>query len=576
MLEKAKSWFYDLDSTGEEPAFNINGRPKNKSIIGTLFTLFIYSSLTFVLFYYLQNLLSNTNPSVEKISSTETNFPSKLIDENGLFFFVSIYNLKEGSILTTEQMQDVVTIEVIPNVLEHDSEEEDDENKNNRILTEENYLTAPKMVPCISHHQNQTFYSIMKNFREELFEKSLCLSTEDPKTQRLHVKGKIGDPYYKGILIYFFPCLSEKSTKCFSPENFNDLLIIVGHTKVSIDMTKEKKPFFRSPVLKDDQYLNKLTTTNYYHEINTIDVTNDYGTFYDQVLVGRRHELSNPISGTKDRKVKLETCTSEQIKNKINRMEENCEPYLTIEINSGQKVENYIRKYGNLIDILAEFGGIKEFIVFFFTFLYIYFNETGLKITVIRSVFDQKSRYANNNRVLYSNLRISNFVSKICFCKYGKKSRQIKKSIIDSMNIVAKENSDAIGIIKQSFEFKVISEIIFEDYHRVLIPFVEVVKKLKEKDKNFNIKEYLELSLIESAKYEELEKSENPKEKKIKKMSLEKAIQKLLKTGSQNEIGKLIDQKLIDFLETKKSVLVKSKIFQKSKAEFEKDEWIGV
>ena len=253
----------------------------------------------------------------------------------------------------------------------------------------------------------------------------------------------------------------------------------------------------------------------------------DRGVFFEKHLRKRYSSIDKVMMNSKHRTEGSTECPV------FNLM--TCREYFNFEFMSSSRKQKVVRTYKSLTKTVSEIGGINSILLLSF----IYFNLAYIHFKKRRIFTERIFDFSNTTAQLGVNQPKA---SSITSAKV--KSAHANK-LYDQANTLIREGLDIVNIVKEINNIKVVSHLLFKNYHRKLLPLVAINLKKKPEELSPLLKQMGEPMNIQDAISQLRENSARAATVPLEKQSLEDRIDticwQLLFHGESNTLDKCGD-----------------------------------
>lgn len=342
-----------------------------------------------------------------------------------------------------------------------------------------------------------------------------CAEVENPEL--FFVEGDIVAPPQTVFIINIFPCSLEDPTKCATPQELFQFNMYLSLPKFSFDREDLDDPVKMTPSVG-------LTTPINYGLMKKREIWLKKNAVYDDRVDFAKDSLNSEyfeIDGIERTSIpRMGTpvhCTKEQI------MMSQCQPYVVLQFGSSGKFVKIKRSYKKLLNVLGEIGGAAK----------VFFIGSSVAFYILGRFFIKKKKA---QEILGMEVKEAKTIMETGI--FDESKDECFWKIFKEFQV---ENHNGYEIIKNLNKYKVLDEILFEEYHRKLVPLLLLNKtkeKMKKKERNI-IEEKKELTIEEAVKLLSSEESDDPLKQKLKIFFLENLPHLLTNKINKNEEVKI-------------------------------------
>ena len=325
------------------------------------------------------------------------------------------------------------------------------------------FIKTMNVVPCSL--LNPEAYQYYKGYEDSKYFKTyanltgLCVDL-DPK--EAYVEGGGTDTSVDILTYSFFPC--SLPAGCVSKEQLREVSMIFAMPTVSTNYSNYEEPVRSVSNADNFYYINDKLIQKYQHKFMTNEIFDDRGVLFEKHLRRKYSSVDRVMMNSKHR---TEGSTECPVFNLLT-----CKEYFNFEFMSSSRKQKVVRTYKSLTKTMSEIGGINSILLLCFIYLnlvYIHFRKRRI---FTERIFD------------FSNTTAQLAVGKPAAASSGsgkEKSAQAKK-LYDQADTLIREGLDVVNIIKEINNIKVVSHLLFKNYHRKLLPLVAISLKKKPDD----------------------------------------------------------------------------------------------
>lgn len=498
MFKKISYMLKSLDIYGGKFEMNLGKkRGSFKTIFGSLLTLMFVTLVILSIYIFVSKYIDTSNPQITVSSEVAADYPQMdLYSERilvGFIFFNGTGFVNADNVARYATFTGVVSRMTINGSAQ------------NPVIEKSPIIYEPcKNANKESGILDSAFTAT--NSSHLFLEVTLCPNHDSLK--KWVIEGNIATPPFSMVNLMVYPCSLPDKNQCASLKELAVSSIYSPQMSKSVDYADKMDPVKSSINTNTELLINPLIMSKQllYYQRNRIVDDN-----YDFRQPELTHEFVNldeiiSSSGIRDGGI---YCSPEKLASG------ECQPYLHLQLKSGNKITTVHRKYEKIFATISELGGFGDLIYIIFAFFYMFYNHYYYK------------RWMRNQLMFTEEKKLKKYVKNLD-----------KKELENSMEDLVEENTNGLVLMERMGKLKVLFEFIFEESHHKLLP----------------------LLLVEMSK----EEAERKKEQEIiddkiglrrqdtifnNKISLKKAYENLKKFEPNNEIQERINEMFLKKLE---------------------------
>lgn len=448
MCRKLVDFLKRADMFGEEFEFNYKKEDRYRTNIGGILTLGGYAVIVFIAWRMITNYLDVANPQINSGVQFDRESIKMDLYKNNIYPIFSL-TAPEGAPKVDDIWKYATFIGSISRVT-YESLDKLDELKFETLARMEfrpcKDVNDPIKDIVISEEPMKTY----------IVEYSYCpfFPTEEDRANYF-IEGNAIRPPFILLNIQIFPCFGRNGdySECKPLEEIMDTQVDFLMPEFNFISEDKENPVKITPSLKLSDKLLPFVDKIKEVIMRQVEIYDDDQDISKESLKESYLEIDSTRGSFIQRGV-LGTAP-------ILCVEEDCEPYMEIEISSSQKKIIIKREYTKMLGSLSEFGGVEEIIlVVIFT---IYFITASYKFSrsMRKSIMGQN--YEKDHK------------------EFFEKDQKLLRKAQDA---VVKQHSDGVSLFKGLKMMEILGGIYLKKHDKVLIPLVMLGIKQREIEKN--------------------------------------------------------------------------------------------
>ena len=444
---KIKQGLKAIDAFGCEFELQLAGKPKYKTVCGTFLTLGCVFLVVLSIFIFVSAYRNTEEPQVTVSLESTTVYPEMDIFTEGLAFGFTLYN--GASFIPPEQFPKYLTILGFKTIINYD---------------ESSQTPQIQTIPIYFRKWNQLTIE-----DKSLVERTLTLPSADEYKEIMvfpdadktiwKVRGSFAQPPFETIKLFLFPCTLPNSADCATPQELSGVTIGMPFVSKSLHFQSKKDPI-RTNLDTDTDMLVSVASRSYqiiFMKQNV--VVDDDRDFYDPEPNYRFLDIEKVLS-TSGIRAPVSICTPVQL------LQNQCSPYIEIELKAGGKISTVHRKYEKLFATVSEIGGFGDLIFIVFGFVYMFYNQFFYNRWIRQQMIPEELRKNSD------------------FSYLSEKDQ--KELTARAIETIMQEETDAVQMVKRFQKISILFEAIFEPHHLKLLPEVLLQTAKKEQTDGFD------------------------------------------------------------------------------------------
>lgn len=293
-----------------------------------------------------------------------------------------------------------------------------------------------------------------------LNENALCLPLTPEEFEQYPVYGNSKNcSDFATFSVIFFPCFAPQ-LRCLRTPPINNILVNSIMPVKSFDPMNRRNPVQIYFEYSDIDSLDYQLEKEWDLDLNSFEVFDERYDYLDEKLRIRYTELVTDTKDVRTRYMSPPADDSELVCQEGKETE--CRPYFVIRLRSNGRLTTIIRVYPKALEILGEFGGMISLLMSILGIFYflIHYNKSNYKTK--KAIFGREwlreKRRARKNR--------------FGLTKNRKEHKAIKQEDEEVEAEVLEEASDGLLLQRRMLETGLLTELLFKDYHRSLIPII--------------------------------------------------------------------------------------------------------
>lgn len=493
------------DNFGEE--FELNqGRTKRKQTIpGGVFSILFIIFVTLGSMTFFFNFLSTEDPDVSTNITNVPIYPRFNLSKSNIYPMFAM--IKDSSSISQKEIIKHATI--IGTISQVSYPQIIPDGSSVPLITK--IIDEFKFVPCSEVKSQLKTRLYAGNAPVEAYGEFYSLCPQIENENLFYVEGSYTQVPFTSFTIGIYPCSLKNKEECKGKGDVGRAMYNIISLTPSFDKGNYTQPVSFSPVSLFKLFLNYKVGKKLEIQLKKNEIFDERLDYQGETL---RDEFTEIDSVNRDSFVRDEEeiyCTEEEIAKK------SCLPYISIEFVSGGKTTTIKRNYKKPSELMGDIGGISEIFMLIFSFSFVLYG------CVMNRKKDKEDTGIEEARVDVADALKDDF------------KQEEYEQLLEEFDAI---NHDGFEIIKSLNKYKILEDVVFEDYHKILAPIISLKILKSEFGKNKKKKEK-KLSKAEKAKnlHEAILELKNddtvdPVKKKINEFFLENLPERLLNTGN--------------------------------------------
>lgn len=451
MLKSIKKFLSKFDIYGGKFEMNLGKDNSYKTVFGSFLSLLFITLVTLSVYIFVSKYTDTTKPQITVSSEISSQYPQMNLYDEWLVVGFVFFNGK--GFVKAEDVHRYATFMGIVSIMTMDESAQTP--KIEKIPVE--------YIPCkeASRESGMVEKAFSSTNSSHLFlEVTLCPSHDS--LERWILEGNIASPPFTTVNLMAYPCSLPDQTQCASLQELAVSSVYVAQLSKSVDYADKNNPVRSDVDTNTELLINPMILSKqliYYKRNQILDDDKDFS----EPVKG--HEFINvdniiSSSGIRDGGI---YCSPEKLKTGL------CQPYIYLQLKSGNKISTVHRRYEKLFVTISELGGFGDLIYIIFSFLYLFYNHYFYKRWM------KKQMMACEQKKLEKYMR--NFD---------------RKELDKKLERLMEENTNALVMIERMSKLKVLFELFFKPCHHKLLPLLMIEmdqsKEEAENDlKSFNL-----------------------------------------------------------------------------------------
>ncbi len=329
----------------------------------------------------------------------------------------------------------------------------------------ETFIKTMNVVPCSNlpadAYQYYKGYEDSKYFQTYANLTGLCVELDPSEA---FIEGGGADTSVDMLVYSIYPCILPIG--CVSKEQLRFLSVIFAMPTFSTNYSNYLEPV--SSILNSDNlyYLNEMMSQKYQQKFMKTEIFDDRGVFFEKRLRTAFSSVDKVLMNSRYRADGSTRCLDLNFYT--------CAEYLNFEFVSSSRKLTVVRSYKSITKTISEIGGINSILMLSFLTLnlvYVFFRKSRIFAERIFGLSKISSQLKTT-----PSLRLDSAIT-----KRDNLTSQVKKLREQAYSAV-KEGLDVVSLAKEINMIKVISQLLFKDYHHQLMPLVTLSLKRRGQD----------------------------------------------------------------------------------------------
>ena len=350
------------------------------------------------------------------------------------------------------------------------------------------YTESMPVVPCSVAMQNSTiaaayqqYYATSTYFRKYGDSLGMCVMFNPDES---YVAGSGSSTGGDALFLQFYPC--TLATGCAPANLITSLGILLNMPTPSVDISNYEDPVSYALSANFIYHVDLSASQHYKHVMQVNEIWDQSQIFYSNSLRRNFTSAVAPVLNNYNRNNSQVNCTLADIKNRL------CTSYLEFEWYSGPTVAKTYRSYKTFTQTISQIGGVNSGLLLVFLYINLIYNYYAKKHLLVDRVF----KFFKSIKPVESHTK-DNQVQAVAPSKSGgveailkSPLEELDKKGLEEMkeeayNVIVK-NLDVITIVRELNNLKVLTHLLFKDYHQKLMPLISLniqckIDRLKEK-----------------------------------------------------------------------------------------------
>ena len=439
-----------LDFLSPHVNFTVAGDSGIKTMFGMVMTVLYAVSITIFGYLILLTFFSTLDPSIsQEYSEGEKYARVDLAKES----FVPVMYLYEGPypVAASEYLKYITPVFIkyrFKQVKAADGSS-----------TTEIFVKTMSVVPCaILSEEARKYYTQYNDstfFKAYAIPNGLCVEI-DP--EEYFVAGGGTEPSVDIMNYAIYPC--SLPSGCVSKERLREVSMIFATPSFSSNYSNSHNPIKSFLNADNFYYINDKMLQKYQYKFMSNEVYDDRGMMFEKSLRTSYSSIDKTITNARFRVEGDTECPGFNMNT--------CKEYFNFEFMSSSRKLKVFRTYKGITKTMSEMGGINSICLLVFLYLnilHLYFKKKGILSEKIFSISHSAAKLTDSVLVVDT----ENKDYKIKKCKSIETRLKNMKSNAEEM---VREGLDVVGIVREMSTVKVISNLLFKDYHHTLTPLV--------------------------------------------------------------------------------------------------------
>lgn len=494
-----------LDILGANYELKYKEHTRFQTRLGGVFTIIAAIAIGISTFAFLRNFFDTTKPNVSVSTKIDNIIPKRNLYDQVFPLGVGMF-VNPSTIVQVKDFPKYITPLIF--VFELNIEKVD-----SGIMTFD-VVDMISMTACNTIEDKTLVRDFLEAKNEDtrkwISEFFLCADVKNGTNY--YVIGNTLQPPYRIVQLGIYPCSLEDTTQCMPEAVLTWSNVGFGMVQNSFLPEDKENPLRRVPLTTDfrigveqqmrwDMTLKETQIIDDIYDFSEREVTHSF--------IDSDYESTYGIK----RAIPATHCTMQEI------LGLTCAAYMTLTLSSSGKTVSIVRTYPKILGTMGEIGGTTEIIFFLVGILYCWYNEHYQHKL-------KRKRVLNHGFDEYKQV-------------YGIEDKEEEKELDKLADEIVEKRDDIIRLYNNQTNWEVFQQVIFDDYHHVLLPLVllETEKRKKAKKKLSRTSSAITSFVRAPTQYQ----SNN-------KQKMEIAYQKLRKSTPENEIKKALKEYFIESL----------------------------
>ena len=299
----------------------------------------------------------------------------------------------------------------------------------------------------------------------------LCPNLTDADIPKFVIGGNPGfADGFSVVLLHVYPCIVSSNRECIAESELEGLVNPMRIPRYTFEPENAANPIKELDLF--DQIPLSLRRTSFFNYTLQRELIEDES-MYSFRPVNVKAELLEVEHKYFDAKQRVPSAQPCSVSPNTGIFGVSCEPLLSITFQIGGTVIHRKRNFGKILNTFGEVGGIFEVIMLVFALIFMCFKcyVKGEKQIIKEGVYEK----GELEGLLDFNRRYET----------GFEDMKLSQEIV---NEIIEESQDGFRMFKEAQKIRLLDEVIFEDYHKALLPLVifrlKAQKRQKKPEKN--------------------------------------------------------------------------------------------
>ena len=487
-------WVKKADILAPPVELNMAGTPGLKSMVGVALTLGYIGTIIGLGYFIVARYFDTTSPSINSQSSVSDTSPRVDLIANGYFPVAYVF-------LQGVQNVPIDTVPSFVTMMVFKYSWTDTINADGTATINLTYSTMP-VLPCKTimadpqYAKHYKSYQSSPSFQKFAMGFGSCVQVNESLAS---VQGSGSEPHIEIFAFQILPCSLNDSSLCAPLAYVKALSVAVTFPTTSLNLSNYEKPYSRFLEADNPYSINEQLLQKYQAKFYRTEIWDDPGIYFPQTLRTNYSDIDKLIISTKSRNGSSVYCTTAEI------MSNTCFEYISYEFMSSGRTMTIVRSYYGLIAMFSDVGGINSlvFLLFLWTnFAYISLIHQHWMVSSVFSFFGEGIFKIKEERKVCGCIRKKNTASSnqpnepLATSNSARTPRvptgvkeddcldpQVIKQLQDEAFRVIEKSLDIVNIVREVNNLKVLTHLMFKDYHLKLLPLISLSLQFKIKEK---------------------------------------------------------------------------------------------
>lgn len=464
-ISKGVKRFSQLDYLAPNVTLNVGGSSGFKTAVGAILTIGAFSTFAFISYIMLFTYFRTDNPEVTQELKSEDLYPKIDLLKHRLLPIIYPY-LDDIIPVQNDVISKYATFVMSKTrYLTVTNDDGSQEAKVERFIMDfkscGDLLASGKNRIYTPGPEAGYIFELTKDY-------GLCAEYHETET---YIQGRITDDVYEEVSVEVYPCSLDDSSKCVDSEELSRVSFIYAVGSVNTDLANKQNPL--KPRMDGDDYfyININSGIQYQSRMMQTSIWDNEGYFFGTSKRDSYFSVEKVVTSMATRDGSELYCTKAMIHDR------SCNWFYFFLYISGGKEARITRSYKEFITTMGDIGGVREFVYFLVFTFYKFYNDRHRKHMMVAQVYNLQREAESSlcckskptpDQQTYLDGKSFEAESQI------KLQEKAPQTVIDGAFELIEAKLDAVALIKQLNELKVITNHLLKAHHLPLVPAVSL------------------------------------------------------------------------------------------------------